>query len=406
MNAPGSGGYRPRHSAPSTHKRVLAPVLLLVGMAALVLGAAGIVAAGSGPFAAGMGTFFALLPVIPAVAILLWIDRWEPEPGRLLFGAFLWGAGIATIASAVTSLLLDHAWASAVGPKASQILGIVLGAPVFEELFKGLFLILLLWFRRREFDGLVDGIVYAGLVGVGFAFTENILYLSSAFASEGVSGGIQLFIIRCVLSPFAHPIFTGMIGIAVGIAARTTRTWLRVILPCIGYLFAVCLHALWNGSAALATFSFWGVYTAVMLPLLTGVVFLVLWNRRREQRIVATRLPQFVALGWIAGEEVRLLSSLHNRRGWRRAVRRSCGREAAAAVDAYHTAITELAFLHERFEHGAIGPRSRAWHDQLLTSMRAARSEALRYSQAVAAAVRPRQPHPGRDLGAGSNDQN
>lgn len=242
-----------------TRKRVLGPVFLLVGMSALVLIAVGLVALGAGPAPAALGSIFALLPVIPAVAIFLWVDRWEPEPGSMLLAAFLWGAGIATIASAVTSLLLDHTWFSSVGPAASQVLGTVLSAPVFEELFKGLFLLLLLAFRRREFDGLVDGIVYAGLVGVGFAFTENILYLTSAFASDGVSGGIQLFIIRCVLSPFAHPFFTSMIGISIGIAARSTKPVVTVLLPALGYVCAVFLHALWNASAALAPLSFWMV---------------------------------------------------------------------------------------------------------------------------------------------------
>jgi RsiW-degrading membrane proteinase PrsW (M82 family) len=40
--------------------------------------------------------------------------------------------------------------------------------------------------RRFAFDGVLDGLVYAGMVGLGFAFTENILYYSRA-ALEGAS---------------------------------------------------------------------------------------------------------------------------------------------------------------------------------------------------------------------------
>src|SRR5665811_423001 len=54
-------------------------------------------------------------------------------------------------------------------------------APITEEGAKGLFVLLLLWARRHELDGILDGIVYAGMVGVGFAFTENILYLTGAY---------------------------------------------------------------------------------------------------------------------------------------------------------------------------------------------------------------------------------
>ena len=63
-----------------------------------------------------------------------------------------------------------------------------IGAPVAEEASKGLFLLLLLWWRRAELDGVLDGIVYAGMVGVGFAFTENILYLASAYDGSGGLG--------------------------------------------------------------------------------------------------------------------------------------------------------------------------------------------------------------------------
>ena len=47
---------------------------------------------------------------------------------------------------------------------------------------------LLLFFRRHELDGILDGIVYAGMVGIGFAFTENILYLASAYVGDDGTG--------------------------------------------------------------------------------------------------------------------------------------------------------------------------------------------------------------------------
>src|SRR6185369_13390618 len=91
-------------------------------------------------------------------------------------------------------------------------------APVTEEASKGLFLLLLLWWRRAELDGVLDGIVYAGMVGVGFAFTENILYLASAYDGSGDlgPGGVHAltgtFVVRCLVSPFAHPLFTACTG--------------------------------------------------------------------------------------------------------------------------------------------------------------------------------------------------
>ena len=64
------------------------------------------------------------------------------------------------------------------------------------------------------------------MVGVGFAFTENILYLASAYdgsdgsARAGSQALTGLFVLRCLVSPFAHPLFTAFTGIGVGIAVE------------------------------------------------------------------------------------------------------------------------------------------------------------------------------------------
>ena len=114
-------------------------------------------------------------------------------------------------------------------------------APVTEEATKGLFLLLLLWWRRAELDGVLDGIVYAGMVGIGFAFIENILYLAAAYnGTDGIGPGgtsalTATFVVRCLFSPFAHPFFTAFTGIGVGIAVGT-RTPARAVAGAAGGL--------------------------------------------------------------------------------------------------------------------------------------------------------------------------
>ena len=110
------------------------------------------------------------------------------------------------------------------GQGSGDVLGATIIAPIVEEGVKGAFVVGLLIFRRREFDGIVDGVVYAGLVAAGFAFTENILYMGRAFAEDdalvGQGGGVlAVLILRGILSPFAHPLFTSMTGIGCGLAA-------------------------------------------------------------------------------------------------------------------------------------------------------------------------------------------
>ena len=117
-------------------------------------------------------------------------------------------------------------------------------APVTEEVAKGLGVLLIFLAARREFNGVTDGIVYAGIVAAGFAFVENILYLGRSFAEDGAligqNGGVlAVLILRGLFSPFAHPLFTSMIGIGCGLAATSCIPVLRPVYVLVGYLLAV-----------------------------------------------------------------------------------------------------------------------------------------------------------------------
>lgn len=371
---------------------VVLPVggMITLGLCGLVL--LGLGAARVGPLAVLVGAFAALLPVVPVVWTFLWVDRWEPEPPRLLLLAFMWGACGATITALLINDTATVLGDTLLGKGSGNMIGALFSAPLVEEAAKGALLLALLLWRRQEFDGIVDGIVYAGLIAGGFGFTENIYYFGRAFAEGGLgsaSGGvIAVFILRGLLTPFAHPLFTTMTGIGVGIAARTSSRRVRVIAPLCGYLGAVSLHALWNGSAVLGgAATFVNVYFLIMVPIFAGTVVLVLWQRRREQRVVADQLPGMAAAGWIAKSEVGLLASLTGRRGWRRAVRRRAGERAAKAVSAYQTAVTELAFLRDGIKRGKVGVEGWTRHQALLESMRAARAAAIQTPGALGAAA-------------------
>jgi len=369
---------------------VLAPVVGLValGLAALVLLGLGV--GKVGPLGVGVGAAAALLPVGPVVAAFLWIDRWEPEPAKLLWLAFAWGACGATICSLVINSTAEALGDLAFGHGGGNTVAATISAPIAEEAAKGIFLVGLLVWRRQEFDGLVDGIVYAGFVAIGFAFTENIEYFGLAFVKYGFGGAtggvIGAFVLRGVLAPFTHPLFTSMTGIGIGIAARTSSSRVRVLAPLIGYLCAVLLHSLWNSSATLGgADTFLIVYFLVILPILGAMASLVVWQRRREQRVVAAQLPGMAAAGWIADSEVSLLSSLTGRRGWRAAVRKRAGSHAAKAVHSYQTAATELAFLRDAVERGAAGADAEARQRNLLATMLNARRVAVNAPDALRA---------------------
>lgn len=330
------------------HRAVVWPVagLIVLGVCGLVM--IGVTTSKVGVVPALVGSLSALLPVGIVFATIVWIDRWEPEPPLLMLGAFLWGMGGATACSLLlndTTVLVANALH---GPGDYLVSTVVVG-PVVEESAKALFVVAL-WFRRRsEFNGLVDGIVYAGLAAAGFAFTENILYFGKAFAQEGLGGVVlALLVIRGILAPFSHPLFTAMVGFGIGMASRTRPRLGRLLWPLLGFVLAVVLHAVWNYSTRISGGQFLTVYFLIMVPVFVGMGLLVVWQRRREQRIVVVQLPALRREGLVADEELDWLASLAGRRGWKRKVRRAAGRDAAKAVRDYQIAVTELAFLQHR----------------------------------------------------------
>jgi RsiW-degrading membrane proteinase PrsW (M82 family) len=141
----------------------------------------------------------ALLPVPLLVGLVLLADRLEPEPRINLAFAFAWGAGIAALVAAVINTAgLLFITQPDLGKTAGQYISATFGAPVVEESLKGLALIVLLWRRRQELDGPTDGIIYAAMVGLGFAMTENLGYYIDALVRPQV-GGVHLLEVTFVL---------------------------------------------------------------------------------------------------------------------------------------------------------------------------------------------------------------
>ncbi|MCF7552515.1 PrsW family intramembrane metalloprotease [Pseudonocardia sp. WMMC193] len=386
----GAPPQQTRHTHAARRRGVLLPVVGLVALGICGLVVIGLVGSSVGVGGVLVGALCALLPVSVVVATFLWLDRWEPEPPRMLLFAFLWGACFAALSALLINSSAALAADALLGRGSGDVLGSVLIAPFVEEAVKGLFLVGLLVWRRREFDGIVDGVVYAGIVAAGFAFTENILYFGRAFAESdaaGPAGAVAAtFILRGVLSPFAHPLFTSMIGIGAGIAASKRSVVVRILAVLAGYLLAVLLHAVWNGAATVLEGGFFQVYILVMLPLFLAMAGIVIWQRRREAKTVADQLPSFAQAGWIAWSEVPLLGNLARRKGWRREVRRRSGPHAARAVADYQAAVTELAFLRARIARGAVRDSAEELLSGRLRELAKARARALGMPDALTAA--------------------
>ncbi len=325
------------------------------------------VAAGDGVVPVLVALPLALLPVPLLVALVLFIDRLEPEPRGALVFAFGWGAGIAALfALLINTAGLEYVTQPALGAGTGEYVSATFGAPLVEETLKGLVLVGLLWRRRDEIDGPTDGIMYAAMVGLGFAMMENVGYYISALITPE-HGGVALlgytFVLRGVASPLLHPIFTSMTGLGVAYAATHRRAGWAVPL---GWLAAMVLHGVWNGLSVYGAAGLAAAY-AIMSCVLAGLVAVLVADRRRIVGLITHYLPAYRATGLVSDDDVVMLASLRERRRARNWARTTGGMPAAAAMGDYQLAATELALLHAKAVRGVLplGTFRQRQHDLL-----------------------------------------
>ncbi|MGW3013632.1 PrsW family intramembrane metalloprotease [Streptomyces sp. NPDC001219] len=357
-----------RHHRPTApwRSRTLRAVALVSLLALSGVVIVGMVRQETGTEGLLVGLGLAVFPVPLLVAAFCWLDRVEPEPWRNLAFAFTWGACAATLVALLANGFATD-WLAAniasASPSEAEAWGATLIAPVVEELVKAAAVVLLYRFRRQDFDGITDGIVIAGITATGFAFTENVLYLGNAFGEDqslGHSGLDSLtagtFFLRIIVSPFAHPLFTILTGLAFGIAATRypRRRAARIALAALGLLTAVLLHAIWNGASALGDLGFLIVYGLFMVPVLAALTWLAIWARTQELLSLRGYLAPYITAGWLAPTEPTALSSLKTRALARTLAHRTQGPAAARAVTEYTTIATTLSF-HRRRAH-LMGP--------------------------------------------------
>ncbi|MHB9860682.1 PrsW family intramembrane metalloprotease [Streptomyces sp. YIM S03343] len=319
---------------------------------------------GTDGFLVGLG--LAVLPVPLLITAFRWLDRVEPGPWRNLLFAFAWGACAAALIAIVANSFATRWIATATAdPTNADTLGATVIAPIVEESAKAAAVLLVFLFRRRNFTGLVDGVVIAGVTATGFAFTENILYLGTAFGTDQLTGdrGIAsvtaaTFFVRVIMSPFAHPLFTVLTGIGFGVSALCAdhQRVRRFLLPLSGLLLAMSMHAVWNGSSSLGQYGFFAVYGAFMVPAFGLLTWLAVWTRQRELRTVREELPAYAVAGWLTPAEPFVLGSMRARGIAREYARHYWGKPAARAVAEYEAIATSLAFLRHRGRGGRAGP--------------------------------------------------
>jgi RsiW-degrading membrane proteinase PrsW (M82 family) len=298
---------------------------------------------------------------IPAGLIIYRFDQFEPEPASLIAVALVWGGVIALTFGALTNSYFLGILQAHLSPITFDAWGAALVAPIDEELYKGAGLVAIYLMARSEIDGLVDGLVYGAMIGLGFQVMENVQYFLHAAAQSGgseVGAVVGTYFVRVVLAGiYSHTLFTGLMGF--GFAYAVTRKG-RSRLNRYGVLalFAVlawAAHFVWNSPwlDSLMGGSAGTFVLAIAIKGLPFVVFLVIlgWFARRRERQAFDRLiAAEIGTDVLSEAEFKILERGRKRRAALRAIKRHKGLVARSLLKQLQREQMNLALLHRKVE--------------------------------------------------------
>ncbi|MFA7360677.1 MAG: PrsW family intramembrane metalloprotease [Candidatus Kapaibacterium sp.] len=262
--------------------------------------------------------FAAIIPMVTYLLVIWWMDRNERDPFGIVFLNFFWGATGAIILGIIGSLIFQipltlgiFAFFGDAAGDLADLSGAIITAPLVEELTKGIFLVMIS--MTRKFDGVVDGVVYGGAIGLGFGMTENFLYFLS-YGQEPVSW-LVLVIIRTLFSAVMHCMSTATLGGFIGMAKFKPAGYKILLIPA-GYIIAVFLHFSWNltvsfDSTALIGFAFLFIYFIAWIALFQVGIYM-------EGKTITKELYEESSSGLIPSEHMNHLPyvSRRNKYGW------------------------------------------------------------------------------------------
>jgi protease PrsW len=320
----------------------------------------------------------ALIPTLINALLIWWLDRYEKEPLRMLLVAFLWGAVPAIGLAIVVELVADVPLQMFVQEEgARQMASIGLVAPVVEEAIKAIILVILFLVSWREFDNVLDGVVYGAMVGLGFAFVENVIYLFSSAYENVPEGGppdlaalVQIWLLRSLLFGLNHSMFTAFTGAALGLARSLKSLWQVITISFLGLASAMTLHSIHNSLViSIGTLagdeSDTGYVLGACLSVLAsdwgGLLFILavaIGSSVREGHVIRETLLEEVALGRLAPDEYATLISGRRRWSARWSALTSSGFKRWRHLGKFFDLATELAFRKHRMHDGS--PRYQA----------------------------------------------
>ena len=298
---------------------------------------------------------------IPVGIIVYRMDQFEPEPASLIVIALVWGGVVALSFAAIanSSLLtfLQHVLPS----NQVESWGASLVAPLDEEFYKGAGLVMIYLIARNEIDGLMDGLVYGAMIGLGFQVMENIQYFVHAAAESGagqIGAVIGTFFVRVLIAGlYSHMLFTGLLGFGFAyFVTRRSESWARRAgVFALFIVLAWAAHFVWDspwldpftqGSAGLFIVGL----IVKGLPFLLLLLLLGIFARRRETQVFARLMAEEVGGDVVTQEEIQVLRSGHRRRVAVRQARRRKGAAAGRVAKRLMREQMNLALFHSKVD--------------------------------------------------------
>ena len=250
--------------------------------------------------------FFGFVPMFLFAGFVNWLDRYEKEPKLLLGAAFVWGIVIAGGGAYILNTAVGIGVYSMTGSaSAADFSTTSIAAPIIEEALKGLAVLVVFLMFRKEFDSVLDGIVYGAITAMGFAAIENVLYIyRNGFQGGGWEGFWTLVFIRVILVSWMHPFFTAFTGIGLAVARISKNVLVKIIAVPTGYLTAVFLHAFHNTFSSVIGGG--GGFILGLIADYIGYGFMlvfIIWMIVHERNILKRQLVEEVNSGAISQKQ-------------------------------------------------------------------------------------------------------
>ena len=256
---------------------------------------------------------FGYFPALLFAYLLIWVDRYEKEPVMLLGVVFIWGAIVAACGAFIINTVLGLGiFIFTNSEVATDIATGSLIAPIVEEILKGIAVLGVFFIFQKEFDSVLDGVIYAGVTALGFAATENSYYIYSyGFIDSGWQGFWKLVFVRVILVGLQHPFYTAFTGIGLAISRLNRNLVIKIGAPLLGISIAMFTHAFHNTLGSILS-GFSGLVIGTLFDW-TGWFFMLcflVWAIFKEKQTMRIYLLEEVEQGHINSYQYRIAISV------------------------------------------------------------------------------------------------